>query len=205
MLAAGAAYVASEFLKKGADSAIDATYKRVVSFFKRKLGHDLKPADLEQESLARAQIDQDPEVAALNREIISHSSALRRARFVGSLLSGAHILWVDDLPANNDYECRVFRSFGVKVDQARSSEGAFARLQNHRYDLILSDMSRDDLADAGLRFLEQLRSTKDKTPIMFYVGSVDESRGVPPGAFGIADKPELLIHLVLDVVERRRV
>jgi hypothetical protein len=30
-------------------------------------------------------------------------------------------------------------------------------------------------------------------------------RGTPPGAFGITNRPDELIHLVLDVLERERV
>jgi hypothetical protein len=43
------------------------------------------------------------------------------------------------------------------------------------------------------------------SPLVFYLGRVDPTRGVPVGAFGIADEPEPLLHLVSVVLERQRI
>jgi len=55
-----------------------------------------------------------------------------------------------------------------------------------------------------VRALPWIRKLGDGAPVVFYIGDLDEDRGVPPGAFGITDRVEELLHLVLDALERRR-
>src|SRR5262249_19090110 len=44
------------------------------------------------------------------------SQVLRRAQYAAQVLQGAQLLWVDDIPDNNIYERRIFRSLGIFVD-----------------------------------------------------------------------------------------
>jgi hypothetical protein len=37
-------------------------------------------------------------------------------------------------------------------------------------------------------------------PVVFYAGAIDPDRGIPPGAFGLTNRPDELYHLVMDVV-----
>jgi hypothetical protein len=85
----------------------------------------------------------------------------------------------------------------------RSTTDALAALGGATYDLVLSEVARAGESDAGLRMLGRLGP--GSPPVVFYVGRVDDARGVPRGAFGIADHPETLLHLVLDALERSRV
>jgi hypothetical protein len=41
-------------------------------------------------------------------------------------------------------------------------------------------------------------------PIIFYVGSLKPDAGMPPGAFGITQRPDVLLTLVGDALERTR-
>jgi len=129
---------------------------------------------------------------------------LRRARKHLATFRNAQILWVDDHPENNLNERRMFRQLWIDVDTAKSTEEALGMLQHGNYDLVLSDISRGDDAIAGLKGLEQLRK-KLTTPVIFYVGVFDPARGVPPQAFGITNRPDELLHLTLDALERKRV
>jgi hypothetical protein len=63
-------------------------------------------------------------------------------------------------------------------------------------------MERTGKQDAGLEFLRLLRDQGISTPLIFYIREVDEARGTPVGAFAITDRPDELLHLVLDVLER---
>ena len=142
-------------------------------------------------------------MAKLAEELVGSYSSIRRARIVARFLVGAKILWVDDHPGNNSNEKRTLEDFGLQVDQVRSTTEALNRLLGRPFDLILSDMDRDGDSNAGMELLTALRSSGCPIPLVFYVGKVDPTRGVPAGAFGIADEPEPLIHLVLDVLERQ--
>ena len=74
-----------------------------------------------------------------------------------------------------------------------------------KYDLVLSDMKRDDNPAAGAELLEALSRRRYGTPIVYYAGRLDRTRGAPAGAFGITNRPDELLHYVFDVLERREV
>ena len=72
-------------------------------------------------------------------------------------------------------------------------------------DVLISDMERYANKKAGLQLLERIKDLPERPATIFYVGRLGRERGEPPGAFGITDRPDELIHLVLDVLERERV
>jgi len=130
--------------------------------------------------------------------------ALKRARKHLQVFRDAQFLWVDDHPENNLNERRMFRQLKAEIDTARSTEEALKILKNGRYDLVISDMARGDEATAGLKFLEQFRKEDKTTPVIFYVGVFDPEKGVPVQAFGITNRPDELLHLTLDALERKK-
>ena len=118
---------------------------------------------------------------------------------------GLHVpvLWIDDAPANNGYESKILGYLGLTIDFASSSQMADQFLSQHTYELILSDINREESEGEGFRYHRELLMKGIDIPIIFYTGGVDRSKGVPPFAFGIADLPNALFHLVLDVLERK--
>jgi CheY-like chemotaxis protein len=129
---------------------------------------------------------------------------LRRARRCARVLNGAQALWVDDCPDNNVNEIRMFRQLQVAIDVATTTEAALDIVKTKEYDLVLSDMARGNQADAGLDFLQQLRRVGKTTPVIFYIGTVDPTKGIPPQAFGLTNRPDELLHLTIDALERKR-
>jgi CheY-like chemotaxis protein len=131
-------------------------------------------------------------------------NALNRARKHLDIFSGAQVLWVDDHPENNLNERRMLRQLNTEIDTATSSEEALEILKNARYDLVLSDMARGNEAMAGLTFLQKLRDIDASIPVIFYIGVIDTSKGVPAQAFGLTNRPDQLLHLILDALERKK-
>ncbi len=129
---------------------------------------------------------------------------INRALQHKEILSGIEILWVDDHPENNLNERRMFKQLNVDIDTAKSTDEALAMLKFAKYDLILSDMYRDDNPADGLDFLKKFRKTNETTPVIFYIGVFDPGKGVPPKSFGITNRPDELLHLVLDALERKK-
>lgn len=137
--------------------------------------------------------------------------AIARAQQQASLLHGAEVLWVDDQPANNRNEARMLTTFGVAVTFAVSTEEAISALRqadaNGRpFHAILSDISRGEagpLRKAGIDMLATLRNERFRLPVIFYVGKPSD-RGAPDGAFGITNRPDGLLNLLLDVLARVR-
>ncbi len=130
------------------------------------------------------------------------SRAARRLAASGSLTKGAKLLWVDDIPAGIVNESRLFEQAGMDITRALTSTDALAKLDMNNYDLVLSDISRGGDDQAGIHFSDALAGRKSAPPLIFYVGAA--KRPCPVHAFGITDRPDELIHLVLDVLARFR-
>jgi CheY-like chemotaxis protein len=147
------------------------------------------------------------EVPAADRK-----AAIDRANTHRSVFEGAEILWVDDRPSNNRNEARMLRSFGALVTFAATTEEALHALQtgaeqHHPFDLILSDISRElpsSDATAGLTMLPRLRNAGFQQPVIYYVGRPYPDAGVPAGAFGVTNRPDQLLQLVIDALSRVR-
>lgn len=131
-------------------------------------------------------------------------NVLKRAKEHLKIFENAKILWVDDNPDNNTNELRMFTQLKMTVEFATSTEEALEKLRTNRYELILSDMARGKEADAGIKFLNQFRTSDEITPMIFYIGTFKLEMGVPGGAFGITNRPDELLHLVLDALERKK-
>lgn len=111
-------------------------------------------------------------------------------------------IWIDDFPINNLYERRMLHNIGVEVECATSSAEARQLLDQQSYAILISDVAREGTRDEGLRFHQELVENGLDLPTIFYTGQVERSKGVPPYAFGIADLPTDLVHLVCDIIDR---
>jgi CheY-like chemotaxis protein len=138
-------------------------------------------------------------------------TALARAARERALLDGAEILWVDDRPGNNRNEWRMFRSLGSHVTAATSTEEATALIDLSRepagrpFHVAISDMAREGSGDSGSRTLEAFERRAERLPLIFYIGTIDPDRGTPAGAFGLTNRPDQLLNLVLDALARTRI
>ena len=140
-------------------------------------------------------------------------AALQKANARRRVFEGAEILWVDDHPSNNRNESRMFRSFGGLVTFACTTIEALdalrdARDQGRAFHIIISDMLRDMPPpvhpEAGIEMLTELQAAGVTLPVIFYVGVLRLGAGTPPGAFGITYRPDVLLTLVGDALERVR-
>jgi CheY-like chemotaxis protein len=118
------------------------------------------------------------------------------------LTDGARLLWIDDLPDNNRIEIKLLESAGARVDIQVTSAGAQSAISQVTYDVILSDVDREGDNTAGLKFAAELAQTRNSPPVIFYTGVAQKP--VPPFAFGITDRPDELVHLILDLLARAR-
>lgn len=149
------------------------------------------------EDLSRAA---DRQGAPLERDAAARIA--RRLAESRRVLDGARVLWVDDNPENNGFERLTLETAGVLLDLATSDWDAMDRLNSRTYDLVLSDMERNGRQDAGAAFLVQMKLADHRTPVIFYVRRLKD--GTPRGAFGITDRPDELMHLVVDALSRVR-
>jgi CheY-like chemotaxis protein len=132
--------------------------------------------------------------------------ALNKAKSRLKVYDGSEILWIDDLPSNNRNESRMLRNFGAHIAFACSTEEALAAIKSgydeaKPFDLVISDIARPPDDKAGLKTLETFRAKGIALPFIFYIGQTPED-GVPQGAFGVVNRPDLLLTMVGDALAR---
>jgi CheY-like chemotaxis protein len=180
----------------------------LVGVFYRPIRHELIPrisgfkAFGLEVALLREQLDTAAEQRGINLGVVAREQVLGRAHRAAPMLRGARVLWVDDHPENNTYERQAMLALGAFVDIAKSSTEARSMMSQSRYDLLISDIDRDGVPDEGLRFLSQMHERNSCPRTIFYIGHVEQERCVPAHAFGISDRPDELLHLVIDALER---
>ena len=90
---------------------------------------------------------------------------------------GKQILWVDDRPENVVYERRTFLAQHMGITFVLSTAQALRALSQASYDLIISDMARDEGDTAGLDLLLKVRTSKTKNsvvPFVIYCGKITD-------------------------------
>jgi CheY-like chemotaxis protein len=126
---------------------------------------------------------------------------------VQSNLIGRSILWVDDKPMNNVYESGILKQLGASILFARSTDEALTFLSRDNFDLIISDVHRNENgisnSNAGYELLESLEGTNRNLPVIFYtssVGGVNKER--TKYAFGIANTPSKVVDLAVRALKK---
>lgn len=122
----------------------------------------------------------------------------------------ARVLWVDDRPANNEYERKWLRPHGIVFDCVVSTEEALEQLTNESYDLVITDLGRqgssDQSASAGAKFLEQPIVRDGGPPVLVYAGTwavAQKSELIRLGAFDVTASREQMFLTVLEILGRR--
>ncbi|WP_407839340.1 response regulator [Streptomyces sp. DSM 116496] len=129
---------------------------------------------------------------------------IRRWDHAAESLRGGRILWVDDNPPGNSELIKLFRSAGMTVDTAPSTEDALAYVEQGGYDIILSDIKRNGDPQAGIKMLRELELHKIPTPVVIYAMSFNPELGVDRRIFGGTNDPRDVVHYVIDLMERAR-
>ena len=126
---------------------------------------------------------------------------INRVKRIAPVLQGAQILWIDDNPDNNIHERKVMRSLGIFVDLAMSSDEAIKMLKQGDYQVIITDMKRGSEEKAGETFIKVLMDQKVYKWTIIYSSRY---KGRPEGAFAVTNRPDHLLHYVMDILERER-
>lgn len=109
----------------------------------------------------------------------------------------ARVLWVDDRPANNEFERKWLRPHGIVFDSVVSTDEALEQLANESYDLVITDLGREHSSDrsatAGAAFLDQPVVRKGGPPVVVYAGS-----------WAVAQRDDLVSRGALDVMANRQ-
>ncbi len=131
-------------------------------------------------------------------------SVLDRVNRNSDIVKNKRILWVDDDITKIKEETEILNELGINVDISTSGVDAIDKLNTLNYDLILSDIMRKEDGDNGLAFAKRVSDEGINTPIIFYISNLEREKGTPPAhAFGITNRFDELLHLVVDSFSRR--
>jgi Response regulator receiver domain/TIR domain len=86
------------------------------------------------------------------------------------------VLWVDNNPDNNILERHAMETYNIRFELARSTGEALAKLDNAKFDAIISDMGRPQDHHAGYTLLEDLRGKGNMTPYFIYSAANNPER-----------------------------
>lgn len=78
------------------------------------------------------------------------------------------ILWVDDYPINNESVISFFEEKNINFDIALTTEQGLKLYKKELYDLIITDMGRDDENNAGITLIKKLNLLHCKVPIVVF-------------------------------------
>jgi CheY-like chemotaxis protein len=162
---------------------------------------DLNPVSIDQAVKARAQLGRAG--AASEGRLVSSQEVVDRARRLAEQIVGRTILWVDDEPMGNRVERRLLRQMGIFVEAVVNNTEAKAVLDDpaESIALIISDILRAD-GHSGLELLADLAARSKHPDVIFYIRRKDPDLPVPQGALGIADRPDELLNLIMDGLDR---
>jgi CheY-like chemotaxis protein len=112
---------------------------------------------------------------------------------------------VDDQPTNNVLEMKALEGLGFSIDMVVSTDEALRDIAKAgKYDVIISDMSRQDDDEAGKTLIRRLREIGDETPVIIYSSNDSpqfESEMKDAGAFAVTHLASELVIRAAEAVE----
>ncbi|MFJ5507873.1 response regulator [Pectobacterium jejuense] len=99
----------------------------------------------------------------------------------------SNILWVDDRRNLINNEIRALNEVGVNVQWAISTSEALKKINEMKFDVVISDMGRPEGRCAGYSLLDEMKRIKPDIPFIIYAGSNDiehRREANKRGAFG---------------------
>jgi CheY-like chemotaxis protein len=146
-------------------------------------------------------------------------SVIYRLERNADLVGRARILWADDHPENNRPIIELLSQYGASIDTPRSNSEALRLLRTGRYDVVISDVSRDNRPGqhAGVELADEVFSHWGIQTILFTMhfnpttlpGATDAEKlalikQLDNTVFASTTRFDELLHYVLDVLERQR-
>lgn len=114
------------------------------------------------------------------------------------------ILWVDDYPINNESVISLFEDKNVQFDIALNTKKGLELYARESYDMIITDMGRENENDAGLSLLKKLNSAHCQIPVIVYTSHrAIEKYGEEAyrlGAYAVVDGIGDIIFLISNVL-----
>ncbi|MEI6066227.1 MAG: hypothetical protein WCP96_02735 [Methylococcaceae bacterium] len=133
-----------------------------------------------------------------------YQSVLRRLKLISPRLHGVRVLWVDANHAHTRHERELLEQFGVHITLASTSAQAETALRENVFLIFITDINREGRNTEGLDFVKRIVYDGISVWTIAYVKTFQDGLPRPPYLFGITNRPDHLIHLICDIVDRER-
>jgi CheY-like chemotaxis protein len=150
---------------------------------------------------------------------VAKRSVIDRLQRNSDLLRRARILWVDDHPEYNLPIVELLRRYEASVDTPRSNDEALSLLRANRYDVVISDVARDDEGPGselkGVELAEEVFNGWRIRIVLFTArfnpvtlpGMTDAERlelveRLRRSVFATTNRMDEALHYILDILER---
>lgn len=123
---------------------------------------------------------------------------VRRARAPKEM----RLLWVDDNPDNNVQETLMLEKLGFRITHTTSTESGLDYLASIPYDLVITDLTRQDNPRAGLELLSQIPKVGNVARTIVYAGQKDDraKEAMDLGAVAVTTQPQELLEAIAGTV-----
>lgn len=118
-------------------------------------------------------------------------AAIVRAERVAPAINGALVLWVDNHRDNNQLEQQILGELGIRFVRAFSTKEAMQRLDRDKYDLIISNVGREEQSTTPLNLCKVHyfdfpdNAQQDGFDLDTFSAKVNSS---PPGGFSFMEQ-----------------
>ena len=150
---------------------------------------------------------------------VAQRSVVGRMQRNQDLLAKARILWVDDHPENNEAIVDLLQEYGAIVEMPQTNSAALALLEGSHYDVLVSDVGRDDEgAGSDLKGVELAEEVyrRWRQPMVLFTARFDPTtlpdwsleerleltERLQKSVFGRTDRIDELLHYMMDCLER---
>ena len=150
---------------------------------------------------------------------VAKRSVIDRLQRNSDLLRRARILWVDDHPEYNLPIVELLRRYEASVDTPQSNDEALSLLRAKRYDVVISDVARDDEGPGselkGVELAEEVFNGWGIRILLFTArfnpatlpGMTDAERlelveRLRRSVFATTNRVDEGLHYILDILER---
>lgn len=128
---------------------------------------NLKESNTQQNNIL---LDLQNKIVELEKQIKCPES-LHNDFLDGRSISRKRILWVDDNPKNNAYLINSIEHKNIAVDTALTTEDAINKINEKKYDIIISDMARPGDDKAGITLANKIKNINQSIPIYIFCGN----------------------------------
>ena len=125
--------------------------------------------------------------------------AIQRAEKHKSDLQGMRTLWVNDHPSEDRRLRDLLEDYGVRSDVVRGTEAAILRLEETRYDAVVTDEYRGGREEAVALAKRMIKLTDGSSEVPLIIYGANSGGPLPQGVQLRTNRPDEVLNKIIDL------